>query len=601
MKFKDLDIIADIRKALEKENYEVPTPIQEEAIPIILSGRDLFGCAQTGTGKTAAFAIPTLQLLSEEKVSPTGERKIRALIVTPTRELALQIYESFRTYGRYTRLKYCVIFGGVSQKPQEENLQQGVDILVATPGRLNDLINQNRIDLSHIKICILDEADRMLDMGFINDVKKILAKTPDNKQTLLFSATMPPDIARMADNFLKNPAKIEITPVSSTVNTIEQYLYYVDKVNKKDLLLHILKDKSIVSALVFTRTKHGADRIVRQLSKEKVVAQAIHGDKSQGARQSALSNFKNKKLRILVATDIAARGIDIDELSHVINYDLPDIPETYVHRIGRTGRAGLGGVAISFCDFDEKEQLADIENLIGKRLNVVNDHPYPLMNNFPAVKTTQLRRGSRTTTSQLDISEKTSIKEASSQKRKSLQTANQKTASQITDNYKLAKQRTNKTANQKTDRTTTQKSELQKTATHKTDFNKAGTQRTAIQKTATYKTDNNKAATQRTTTQKAATYKTDAHNPEIQKTASQKYAYKAAAQNTAINKTVTQKTATQQAVSQQAVSQQKSSQQADFNQKTSSKKKKFYMAADGSLKEKRSFFKFPKKDKKKTK
>jgi ATP-dependent RNA helicase RhlE len=392
MQFKELRVIPAILKALEKENYTVPTPIQEEAIPCILSGRDLIGCAQTGTGKTAAFAIPTLQLLSEDKATSTAERKIRALIVTPTRELALQIYESFCTYGKYTKLRACVIFGGVSQKPQEENLQQGVDILVATPGRLNDLINQKMVDLRALKIFILDEADRMLDMGFINDINKIIAKTPVNKQTLLFSATMPADVAKLANDMLKKPAKIEITPVSSTVDTIEQYVYYVDKNNKKDLLVHLLKDKTIVSALVFTRTKHGADRIVRQLSKDNVPAQAIHGDKSQGARQNALSNFKNKKLRILIATDIAARGIDIDELSHVINYDLPNVPETYVHRIGRTGRAGLGGVAISFCDFDEKEQLADIENLTRKRLNEVKDHPYPLVNNFPAPKTTQPRR-----------------------------------------------------------------------------------------------------------------------------------------------------------------------------------------------------------------
>lgn len=417
MQFKELNIIPAIRKALEREQYEVPTPIQEEAIPVILSGRDLLGCAQTGTGKTAAFAIPTLQLLCKENEPHSTEHKIRALVITPTRELAMQIYESFCTYGRYTNLKYSVIFGGVSQKPQEEKLQQGVDVLVATPGRLNDLINQKRIDLAHIKIFILDEADRMLDMGFIGDINKILAKIPVIKQTLLFSATMPTDIAKLSDKLLKNPAKIMVTPVSSTVDTIEQYLYYVDKNNKKNLLLHILKDKSIVSALVFTRTKHGADRIVRQLAKENVLAQAIHGDKSQGARQSALSNFKSKKLRILVATDIAARGIDIDELSHVINYDLPNVPETYVHRIGRTGRAGLSGVTISFCDFDEKDQLADIENLIGKRLKVVEDHPYPLINNFPAEKNTQPRRGSsRTTAPEHDFLEKTAIKSSTFKK-----------------------------------------------------------------------------------------------------------------------------------------------------------------------------------------
>jgi ATP-dependent RNA helicase RhlE len=417
MQFKELKVIPPILKALEKENYEVPTPIQEKAIPYILEGRDLLGCAQTGTGKTAAFAIPTLQLLCEDKQAHHTDRNIKALIVTPTRELALQIYESFCTYGKYTRLKYCVIFGGVSQKPQEQKLQEGVDILVATPGRLNDLIGQGHIDLRHVKILILDEADRMLDMGFINDVKKIIARTPSSRQTLLFSATMPADIAALSNTILKNPAKVEITPVSSTVDTIDQYLYYVDKGNKKDLLLHILKDKSIESALVFARTKHGADRIVKQLSKEKITAQAIHGDKSQGARQSALGNFKGKKLRILIATDIAARGIDIDELSHVINYDLPNVPETYVHRIGRTGRAGLGGVAISFCDFDEKPLLSDIEQLIGKHLQEVKDHPYPLLNEFPAVKNTQPRREPTRSSTVQAATEKVSMRSNPSNKR----------------------------------------------------------------------------------------------------------------------------------------------------------------------------------------
>ncbi len=392
MQFKKLNIIPEILRALEKENYEIPTPIQEKAIPIILSGKDLLGCAQTGTGKTAAFAIPTLQHLTEEKSTHKSKKNIRALIVTPTRELALQIYESFCSYGVYTKLKYGVIFGGVSQKPQEEVLKDGVDILIATPGRLNDLVNQKLLDLKHIQIFILDEADRMLDMGFIHDVKKIISIVPDKKQTLLFSATMPPDIEKLAHKILKKPEKVTITPVSSTVDTIQQYLYYVDKKNKKDLLVHILKDKSIESALIFSRTKHGADRIVRQLAKANITAQAIHGDKSQGARQTALKNFKDKSLRVLIATDIAARGIDIDELSHVINYDLPDAPETYVHRIGRTGRAGLRGVAISFCDFDEKVKLADIEKLIRKRLTVVEEHPYPLMDNFPAVKMTQPRK-----------------------------------------------------------------------------------------------------------------------------------------------------------------------------------------------------------------
>jgi ATP-dependent RNA helicase RhlE len=432
MQFKDLNIMPDIIKALEKESYDIPTPIQEEAIPVILSGRDLLGCAQTGTGKTAAFAIPTIQLLSEDKAPQRANQNIRALIVTPTRELALQIYESFNSYGKFTDLKCSVVFGGVSQKPQEENLKQRVDILVATPGRLLALIDQKIINIEHIKIFILDEADRMLDMGFIHDVKRIIAKTPLKKQTLLFSATMPPDIARLASTILKTPAKIEITPVSSTVDTIEQYLYFVDKSNKKDLLLHILKDRNIVSALVFTRTKHGADRLMRQLAKNKVIAQAIHGDKSQGARQSALNNFKNKTLRILIATDIAARGIDIDELTHVFNFDLPDTPETYVHRIGRTGRAGLGGTAISFCDFDEKEQLSDIEHLIGKKLTEVKDHPYPLKNNFPAIKTTQPRRDTAKTASQA-----ASPKSGVSSKRKSFHTASADATSSPKKKYRM--------------------------------------------------------------------------------------------------------------------------------------------------------------------
>ncbi len=452
MQFKELNIIPDILKALEKENYAVPTPIQEEAIPIILSGRDVLGCAQTGTGKTAAFAIPTLQLLSKE-VSPAHEQKIRALIVTPTRELAIQIYENFRIYGKYTKLTSTVIYGGVSQKPQEEKLKQGVDILVATPGRLIDLMNQRQLDLQHIKIFILDEADRMLDMGFINDVKKIIANIPVNKQTLLFSATMPPDIAKLSNELLKKPARIEITPVSSTVEIIDQYLYYVDKINKKNLLLHILKDKSITSALIFSRTKHGADRIARQLSKENVTAQAIHGDKSQGARQNALNDFKNRKLRVLVATDIAARGIDIDELSHVINYDLPEVPETYVHRIGRTGRAGLTGVAISFCDFDEKELLANIEKLIGKHLIEIKEHPYPLVNNFPAEKKTQPRKTTKKESSEWDDFERTNIKSVSSRKDYRSFEEDRQTVTQRNDTIQTKKkdiiQKETKPANQK--------------------------------------------------------------------------------------------------------------------------------------------------------
>lgn len=392
MQFKELNIKPSILKALEDENYTEPTPIQEQAIPPILSGRDLLGCAQTGTGKTAAFAVPTLQLLSEEGHVPSARRNIHALVITPTRELALQNYENFCTYGKYTGLRSCVIFGGVSQVQQVETLKRGVDILVATPGRLSDLMNQHVVDLHDIKIFILDEADRMLDMGFIHDIKKIIAKIPVKKQTLLFSATMPPEISKMVNSLLVNPVKIAITPVSSTVDLIEQSVYFVDKENKRKLLLNLLKDKSIVSALVFTRTKHGADRVERELVKNHISAQAIHGNKSQNARQLALNNFKNKVTRVLVATDIAARGIDIDELSHVINFDLPETPETYVHRIGRTGRAGFSGTAISFCDFEEKALLADIEKLIGKRIAVVKDHPYPLLITAPLPKKTMPRR-----------------------------------------------------------------------------------------------------------------------------------------------------------------------------------------------------------------
>lgn len=433
MLFNELNIMPDILKALQKENYSVPTPIQEKAIPLILSGRDMLGCAQTGTGKTAAFAIPTIQLLSKEKTSYLKVRNIKALILTPTRELAIQIYESFSTYGKYTKLKACVIYGGVSQIPQEEKLKQGVDILVATPGRLLDLMNQKQIDLQHIKIFILDEADRMLDMGFIHDVKKITAKTPLNKQTLLFSATMPSDIANLSNELLKNPAKIEITPVSSTVATIKQYLYFVDKNNKKNLLAHILKSESITSALVFSRTKHGADNISRYLSKNGVTAQAIHGDKSQGARQRALSDFKSRKLRVLVATDIAARGIDIDELSHVINFNLPEVPETYVHRVGRTGRAGLEGVAISFCDFDEKEYLINIEKLIRRHLLEIKDHPYPLVNNFPAEKNTQPRK----VTSKKNTSIKDTLMKDTSIKDTSIKTDSKQSSVKSTSKYRM--------------------------------------------------------------------------------------------------------------------------------------------------------------------
>ncbi|MBK8609487.1 MAG: DEAD/DEAH box helicase [Chitinophagaceae bacterium] len=378
MDFKKLDLIDPILKALSTEGYTTPTPIQAQSIPLILEQRDLLGCAQTGTGKTAAFAIPILQLLYKNKGEERGPHKIKVLILTPTRELAIQIDESFAAYGKHTGMSHTVIFGGVSQLHQTNILRRGVDILVATPGRLLDLISQGFIDLKFLKIFVLDEADRMLDMGFINDVKRIITKLPAKRQTLFFSATMPPEIQKLANALLTNPAKVEVTPASSTVDAIDQSLYYVGKTEKPILLLHLLKDADIITALVFTRTKHGADKVVKFLHRHEITAAAIHGNKSQNARQHALGNFKDGKLRVLVATDIAARGIDIDELSHVINYELPNIPETYVHRIGRTGRAGNTGIAISFCDADERSELKDIQKLIGISIPVVKNHPYEL-------------------------------------------------------------------------------------------------------------------------------------------------------------------------------------------------------------------------------
>jgi ATP-dependent RNA helicase RhlE len=378
--FENLKLIEPILKALKSEGYTNPTPIQEKAIPVILQRKDILGCAQTGTGKTAAFAIPILQILHGEQNNLRGKRAIRSLILTPTRELAIQIGESFTAYGMFTNIKHTVIFGGVPQKSQVDAIRSGVDVLIATPGRLLDLINQNYIHLNTIDLFVLDEADRMLDMGFIHDVKKVITYLPNKRQTLLFSATMPGEISKLADKILTNPVKLAVTPISSTVDTIQQSLYFVDKENKKDLLIQILKGKTISSALVFTRTKHGADKVTKFLNKSGILAEAIHGDKSQGARQRALSNFKLKKTKALVATDIAARGIDIDELSHVINYEIPNIAETYVHRIGRTGRAGLSGVALSFCDAEEKEFLKDILKLISKPIPVVEDHPFPMVN-----------------------------------------------------------------------------------------------------------------------------------------------------------------------------------------------------------------------------
>jgi len=375
MTFKELNIIEPILKALSQEGYTTPTPIQQEAIPIILNDSDILGCAQTGTGKTAAFSIPILQKLYQNV--KTGRNKdIKALVLTPTRELAIQIGESFGAYGKYTNLCHRVIFGGVSQKPQTDALRYGVDILIATPGRLLDLVNQGFIHLKTIDFFVLDEADRMLDMGFIHDIKRILPLLPTNKQTLFFSATMPPEIANLAKSILRNPVRVQVTPVSSTVDAIDQYVYFAEKKDKPSLLIELLKDSHKESVLVFSRTKHGADKIAKVLIKAGIGSEAIHGNKSQNARQRALSNFKERQTRVLIATDIAARGIDIDQLSHVINFDLPEVPETYVHRIGRTGRAGFGGVALSFCDPEELPQLKGIQKLIGKQITVVSDHGF---------------------------------------------------------------------------------------------------------------------------------------------------------------------------------------------------------------------------------
>lgn len=382
MSFNNLKIIKPIQAALTSEGYTIPTPIQQQAIPVILERKDLLGCAQTGTGKTAAFAIPILQILNEgsettKELRRNRERtKISALVVTPTRELALQVSESFSAYGRHTGLKNTVVYGGVSQYAQTTKLKQGVDILIATPGRLLDLINQKFIDLSHIKILVLDEADRMLDMGFLNDVKKIIALIPAKRQSLFFSATMPAEILKLANTILNNPVKIEITPQSTTVEVIKQAVYFVARPDKKKLLIHLLKNENIPSALVFTRTKRGADIVSRYLNNAKINTDAIHGNKSQQARQRALNNFKSLRTRVLVATDIAARGIDIEKLSHVFNFDMPDFSETYIHRIGRTGRAGLGGTALSFCDTEERYYLKEINRLIKTPITVIDDHPF---------------------------------------------------------------------------------------------------------------------------------------------------------------------------------------------------------------------------------
>ena len=374
VKFDELGLAAPLLRAVSAAGYETPTPIQVQAIPPALAGRDVLGIAQTGTGKTAAFALPILQRL---EVLAKDDSAIRALILTPTRELAAQIGDSFETYGKKLDLYHTVIFGGVKPNPQIRELREGIDILVATPGRLLDLIGQGEVDLTDLAIFVLDEADRMLDMGFIHDVKRIVKLLPKKKQTLFFSATMPPDIVDLANGLLHEPIRVEVTPVSSTAERIDQFLYFVDKNDKRRLLVDVLKNPKIEHTLVFSRTKHGANRIVEHLEKAGIPSAAIHGNKSQNARERALEAFKSKQIRVLVATDIAARGIDIDGISHVVNYDLPNVPETYVHRIGRTGRAGASGIAISFCDDEEREYLRDVERLIGRHIDRVLDHPYP--------------------------------------------------------------------------------------------------------------------------------------------------------------------------------------------------------------------------------
>lgn len=386
MSFNNLQLIEPVLQALGKEGYKHPTPIQEKSIPVILQKKDLLGCAQTGTGKTAAFVIPILQLLHTQKQeAERPAHKIKALILTPTRELAIQIGESIRAYGRYLPLRHHVILGGVPQHSQVQAVRRGIDMLVATPGRLLDLMQQRHISLQDICYFVLDEADRMLDMGFVRDVKRIINRLPAKRQTLFFSATMPGEIKQLASMLLTNPVKVEVTPPASTVDLIHQSVYYTEKHNKQSLLIHLLQDTSIETVLVFTQMKHAADKLARILNNAGIRTEAIHGNKTQGARQTALSNFKKRKTRVLVATDIAARGIDIDDLTHVVNFELPNVPETYVHRIGRTGRAGASGVAISFCDWSEKIFLKEIEKLIKKPVPVVKSHLYDvaMMHDLP--------------------------------------------------------------------------------------------------------------------------------------------------------------------------------------------------------------------------
>ena len=395
MLFEDLSLSKSIQRAVFEEGYIEATPIQEQSIPIVLAGRDLIGCAQTGTGKTAAFAIPMIHQLHRIVGSSNKKKLIRALVVTPTRELAVQIGQNFERYGKYTNLTQLTIFGGVSQIPQVDVLKKGVDVLIATPGRLLDLHKQGYIDLDHLHTLVLDEADQMLDMGFVNDVKKIVKLTPNNRQTLLFSATMPIAIRELAEMFLKDPATVTVSPVSSTAEKVEQRIYFVDKTEKRNLLYHLIRNEKLSDVLVFSRTKHGADNVVKALRKHGVAAEAIHGDKSQTARQRVLDAFKRKEVGVLVATDIAARGIDIDLLPYVVNFDLPNIPETYVHRIGRTGRAGSTGIAISFCSKDEAPYWKDIQKLIQVDVQTITDHPYPWHEGSPEAEAAPPKNSNR--------------------------------------------------------------------------------------------------------------------------------------------------------------------------------------------------------------
>lgn len=400
MQFKELQLIDPLLRSIKEQGYTEPTPIQKQSIPHILDQRDLIGLAQTGTGKTAAFALPVLQRLFEMDAGKQKSRRfVRVLVLAPTRELASQIGDSFKTYGRYTKLQHTTIFGGVGQNPQVDALKRGVDIVVATPGRLLDLMNQGLIRLDRLEVLILDEADRMLDMGFLPDIKRIIAKLPTQRQTLLFSATMAPEIKELASTILVDPVEVSVTPESTTVEAIEQRIYFVEKSDKRKLLTHLFDEYGMHRTLVFTRTKHGANRLTQQLSKAGIPAEAIHGNKSQTARTKALDKFKSGKVQALVATDIAARGIDVDQISHVVNFDLPNEPESYVHRIGRTGRAGAEGIALSFCAEDERGYLVDIERLIQMHVSIAEDNPYQSEHGIPQPTDLSSRRSSRKSSS----------------------------------------------------------------------------------------------------------------------------------------------------------------------------------------------------------